>query len=57
VSRSKSDRMEKVPKPPVRHVRRVLCDNCGAWYPEDEMSVEVDAVTKKVTGRFCGVCA
>lgn len=57
MSRSKSDRMEKVPKPPVRHVRRVLCDNCGAWYPEDEMSVEVDAVTKKVTGRFCGVCA
>jgi hypothetical protein len=56
MSRSNKDRYEKPVKPVKKHVKRVLCDGCGEWYPEDEVSVEVDAVTAKVVGRFCGDC-
>jgi len=56
MSRSNKDNYEKPVRPPQKHVKQVMCDNCGEKYPADEISVEVDAVTKKVTGRFCGDC-
>jgi hypothetical protein len=56
MSRSKSDRFEKAPKPPKPHVRMILCDNCRERYPESEISVEVDEATKKVVGRFWVEC-
>lgn len=56
MSRSAKDRYEKPFKPVKKHVKMVICDNCGERYPEDEVSVEVDEATKKVIGRFCGDC-
>ena len=56
MSRSNKDRYEKPAKPPKRHIKKVLCDNCGEWYPEEDITLEVDAVTKQVTGRFCYEC-
>jgi Pyruvate/2-oxoacid:ferredoxin oxidoreductase delta subunit len=56
VSRSRKDTYAKVVKPPKKHVKMILCDQCGERYPEDEVSVEIDEATKKVIGRFCGDC-
>jgi len=56
MSKTSRDKYEKPVKAERPKGKTVLCDGCGAAYPESEVSVEVDEKTKSVVARLCGGC-